>query len=98
MAKKRPAQAVSPGAKSKRAEDTLQSQTVSEQITTEPTFLEASEGPIQVVKASSSSAEAPARSRVVFPEWPTSKRGPQSTPPPPGMISINPLRPEQLAE
>jgi len=99
MAKKRPAQAVAPGVKSKQAEDTLQSQTVSEQVTTEPAPVEASEGPIQVVK-SSGSAEVPAKSalRVVFPEWPTSKRGPQSTPPPPGMSSINPLRPEQLAE
>jgi hypothetical protein len=33
-----------------------------------------------------------------FPEWPTSKRGPMSTPPPPGMRSINPIRPEQVAE
>jgi hypothetical protein len=99
MAKKRPAQAVAPGIKSKQAEDTLQSQVVSEQVTTEPAAVEASEGPIQVVK-SSDGAEAPAKSelRIIFPEWPTSKRGPQATPPPPGTRSINPLRPEQLAE
>ena len=35
MAKKRPAQVIAPGAKSKQAEDTLQSQIVSEQVTTE---------------------------------------------------------------
>jgi hypothetical protein len=38
------------------------------------------------------------RMKPHFPEWPTSKRGPMSTPPPPGMRSINPMRAEQVAE
>lgn len=33
-----------------------------------------------------------------YPMWPTSKPGPQSTPPPPGMRTINTLRPEQMVE
>ncbi len=33
-----------------------------------------------------------------YPTWPTSKRGPQSTPPPPGMRPINAIRREQMAE
>jgi hypothetical protein len=33
-----------------------------------------------------------------YPSWPTSKPGPQSTPPPVGMRSINPFRPEQITE
>jgi len=33
-----------------------------------------------------------------YPNWPTSKPGPQSTSPLAGMSSINPFRPEQVAE
>jgi hypothetical protein len=33
-----------------------------------------------------------------YPSWPTSKPGPQSTPPPVGTHSVNVLRPEQVAE
>ncbi len=33
-----------------------------------------------------------------YPDWPTSKPGPRSTPPPPGMRSINALRSEQVKE
>jgi hypothetical protein len=33
-----------------------------------------------------------------YPEWPTSQRGPMSTPPPPGTRPINPMRSEQVAE
>jgi hypothetical protein len=33
-----------------------------------------------------------------WPNWPTSKPGPYSTPPVPGMRSINKIRPEQYAE
>lgn len=33
-----------------------------------------------------------------YPSWPTSKPGPQSTLPVAGMRSINPFRPEQVAE
>ena len=33
-----------------------------------------------------------------YPSWPTSKPGPQSTPPLVGMRSVNPFRPEQIAE
>jgi hypothetical protein len=33
-----------------------------------------------------------------YPTWPTSKPGPQSTPPPPGMRPINAIRREQVAE
>lgn len=33
-----------------------------------------------------------------FPAWPTSKPGPQSTPPSPGQRPINPLRSEQMME
>lgn len=33
-----------------------------------------------------------------YPSWPTSKPGPQSTLPAAGMHSINPFRPEQVAE
>ena len=38
------------------------------------------------------------RMKPDFPEWPTSKRGPMSTPPPPGMRPINGMRSEQVAE
>jgi len=31
-----------------------------------------------------------------WPSWPTSRPGPLTTPPPAGMRSINPLRPEQV--
>lgn len=34
--------------------------------------------------------------RPVYPSWPTSKPGPQNTPPPPGMKPINAMRPEQV--
>lgn len=33
-----------------------------------------------------------------YPKWPTSKPGPQSTPPPPGMRPIDALRSEQMVE
>ena len=33
-----------------------------------------------------------------YPAWPTSKPGPRSTPPPPGMRSINAVRSEQVKE
>ena len=33
-----------------------------------------------------------------YPAWPTSKPGPQSTPPPPGMRPISAIRREQVAE
>jgi hypothetical protein len=33
-----------------------------------------------------------------YPSWPTSRPGPQSTSPLAGMSSVNPLRPEQVAE
>jgi hypothetical protein len=33
-----------------------------------------------------------------YPNWPTSKRGPLSTPPLAGMHSINPFRPEQVTQ
>jgi hypothetical protein len=33
-----------------------------------------------------------------WPAWPTSKPGPRSTPPPPGMHSFNVFRPEQFGE
>lgn len=33
-----------------------------------------------------------------YPAWPTSKPGPRSTPPPPGMRSVSPIRPEQMKE
>ena len=33
-----------------------------------------------------------------YPEWPTSKPGPHSTLPPPGMSPINVMRPEQVKE
>ncbi|GCE10560.1 hypothetical protein [Tengunoibacter tsumagoiensis] len=33
-----------------------------------------------------------------FPEWPTSKPGPRSTPPPPGMAPSGARRPEQVVE
>lgn len=36
--------------------------------------------------------------RPHYPTWPTSKQGPRSTPPPPGMRSIIPIRAEQVAE
>jgi hypothetical protein len=35
---------------------------------------------------------------IRFPNWPTSKPGPRVTPPPPGMRTINALRPEQMVE
>jgi hypothetical protein len=35
---------------------------------------------------------------ISFPTWPTSKPGPQSTPPPPGMKPISAIRREQVAE
>ena len=48
---------------------------------------------------------SPAANRAVqermqprYPEWPTSQRGPMSTPPPPGTRPINPMRSEQVAE
>lgn len=38
------------------------------------------------------------RIKPCYPSWPTSKPGPQSTPPPVGMRSVNPFRPEQITE
>ena len=35
---------------------------------------------------------------IVFPTWPTSKPGPLSTPPPPGMKPVSAIRSEQVAE
>ena len=34
----------------------------------------------------------------IYPQWPTSKRGPRATTPPPGQRSINALRSEQVVE
>ncbi|MBO0780292.1 MAG: hypothetical protein J2P37_15815 [Ktedonobacteraceae bacterium] len=36
--------------------------------------------------------------RPVYPSWPVSKPGPRTTPPPPGMKSVNAQRAEQVAE
>ena len=36
--------------------------------------------------------------KPIFPQWPTSKRGPHATTPPPGQRSINSLRSEQVVE
>jgi len=36
--------------------------------------------------------------RPQYPNWPTSKPGPRSTPPPPGTRSINAMRSEQVKE
>jgi hypothetical protein len=36
--------------------------------------------------------------RPQYPDWPTSKPGPRSTLPPPGMRSINAMRSEQMKE
>ena len=33
-----------------------------------------------------------------YPSWPTSKRGPMVTPPPPGTRPVNPIRSDQVAE
>src|SRR5450755_1328047 len=38
------------------------------------------------------------RMKPHFPEWPTSKRGPMTTPNPPGTRPINAMRSEQVAE
>ncbi len=35
---------------------------------------------------------------ITYPTWPTSKPGPQSTPPPPGMKPVSAIRREQVAE
>ena len=40
----------------------------------------------------------PTTERYVLPSWPTSKPGPMAIQPPPGMRSINALRPEQVTE
>ena len=36
--------------------------------------------------------------KPIYPQWPTSKRGPTATPPPPGQRSINAIRSEQVVE
>jgi len=36
--------------------------------------------------------------KPIYPQWPTSKRGPTVTPPPPGQRSINAIRAEQMVE
>lgn len=42
--------------------------------------------------------QAVQRLQPTYPNWPTSRPGPQVKQPPPGMRSINSLRPEQMAE
>ena len=89
MAKKRPPQIVPAG-----VQPTSQANTVSEQATSG----EDSARSEQDLAVETSQALNSPTLRPSYPAWPTSKRGPQSTPPPPGMRSMNSLRPEQLAE
>jgi hypothetical protein len=49
----------------------------------------------QTVPSENSSVQ---RIKPRYPSWPSSKPGPQSTPPPMGMHSVNVFRPEQVAE
>ncbi|GLV58007.1 hypothetical protein KDH_48410 [Dictyobacter sp. S3.2.2.5] len=55
----------------------------------------APEAPVQVAEQKN---EAVAPSQIAWPTWPTSRPGPRATPPPPGMRSFNPFRPEQVSE
>ncbi len=102
MAKKRPAQVVTPGDKPKaQTDNTVQNRPEAANSITAQTVLaeqsETTEAAVQVIARPEQAAARPVV-RIAFPEWPTSRRGPQSTPPPPGTHSMNPLRPEQLAE
>lgn len=53
--------------------------------------------PTQVVNQRNNES-AVARVAPSWPSWPTSRPGPRATPPPPGMHSFNPFRPEQVSE
>jgi hypothetical protein len=44
------------------------------------------------------SSQVQTATTIIFPTWPTSKPGPQSTPPPPGMKPVSAIRREQVAE
>ncbi|GHO85635.1 hypothetical protein [Dictyobacter formicarum] len=55
-----------------------------------------SAAPLQVVEQDNRNTVAAVQPS--WPSWPTSKPGPRSTPPPPGMRSFNPFRPEQVSE
>ncbi|GCE04733.1 hypothetical protein [Dictyobacter aurantiacus] len=55
----------------------------------------APEAPVQIAEQKN---EAVAPLQTNWPTWPTSRPGPRATPPPPGMRSFNPFRPEQVSE
>jgi hypothetical protein len=89
MAKKRPAQFVTSGATQATNANPIQDQAVVQDIPMtqdQAPVIETAETPVSPIL------------RPSYPEWPTSKRGPQSTPSLPGTRSINALRPEQFAE
>lgn len=52
----------------------------------------------ELPKTAASEISVVGRTVPRYPSWPTSKPGPQSTLPVAGMHSINPFRPEQVAE
>jgi hypothetical protein len=54
--------------------------------------------PQEFSKTAASEMSVVGRIAPRYPSWPTSKPGPQSTLPVVGMHSINPFRPEQVAE
>jgi len=54
--------------------------------------------PQELPKTAASEISGVGRIVPRYPSWPTSKPGPQSTLPVAGMHSINPFRPEQVAE
>ena len=53
---------------------------------------------VQNIPQQEQGQQAVTRARPHYLAWPTSKPGPRSTPPPPGMRPINPYRSEQVLE
>ena len=89
MPKRRSGQATQPVAPTRPIVNTEQSQT--ETNTAAP----ATAQPLEISTPAPSSKPAVP---IIFPAWPTSRPGPWVTPPPPGMRSVNTLRPEQVTE
>src|SRR3954447_26790040 len=70
------------------------------QRTEQDTVQHVSQSEQQVLQQTVPSEKSVVQKRIEprYPSWPTSKPGPQSTSPLAGMSSINPFRPEQVAE
>ena len=81
---------------------TAQQNTESEAFSNAPTTAQQSakqeaQTTLQHVPTPESTEVGPA-SKTQYPNWPSSKRGPRVTPPPPGMLPTHIFRPEQMTE